>query len=304
MIKDFLKKSFFIVRMYFDGLFFGMRHVNSILTTNQKDDEDAIHVNEDGGGVFHDIMEQKLTQEVEELRYASYKIANESRKYKYIGNGRVRKKTSSQLTERHGLLEESDDLPILLIQDNFLICEDVLTVLNEVNNENKTKYKDDFHLKIERDIYPRFFLETYVKKLVLKESEGNYVIDLYCSKYPRQFSERKDRLFIKEIANVMNGKIKGSDVLDFTKISFITQNAWGVDDWFKFVFYDFELHDIIDFDGNYVIRLGCQSEVFMENIINKLYSSSMEEKYQVTAPKKNNTINMLTLHKEEKYTKS
>ena len=67
-------------------------------------------------------------------------------------------------------------------------------------------------------------------------------------------------------------------MLDFNELSFVSNNAWGVDDWFRFSFVDFELYDIIEYDGNYIIRLGCQSNIFMENLLDKIYSESAENK--------------------------
>ena len=47
-----------------------------------------------------------------------------------------------------------------------------------------------------------------IKKIVLKQSDGNYVIDLYCSKYPSQFSERKDKSFISELKKIKNREVR------------------------------------------------------------------------------------------------
>lgn len=299
-----IKRFFYNLKIFWYGLFYGMKGVENLITTNQKNQNGSVFEvsDEGGGGVFKDVLEQRVTQEVEELRYTSYKIANESKKYKYIGNGKVVKKNESQLTEKHGLIEESDNLPIILIQDNSLICEDVLTVLNEVNNKEKKKVFNDYHIKIKRSLLPRFLLEHYVKKLVLKQSDGNYVIDLYCSKYPSQFSSRKDKSFLTEIKKIKNREVRNSDVLDFEEISFITTNAWGVDDWFYFSFNDFEYYDIIEFDGNYIVRLGCKASVFMENILEKVYSKSAEEKYEKKEKKKNASVNILTYANKQNYT--
>ena len=38
---------------------------------------------------------------------------------------------------------------------------------------------------------------------------------------------------------------------------------------FIFLFNDFEYYDIIEFDGNYIVRLGCKANVFMEKYSRK-----------------------------------
>jgi hypothetical protein len=281
----------------------GMKSVDSIMTNNQKTQDGSGYEVSDsaGGGVFKDILEEKVTQEVQELRYASYEVAKQSKKYRYIGNGKVVKKTDNQLIQKHGILEESDNLPIILIQDNNLICQDVLSTLNEVNNDKNKNYFNDYNIKIKRSLFPRFLIEKYIKKLVLKQSDGNYVIDLYCSKYPSQFSEKKDKAFLSEIKRIKDGIIKNSDILDFDEIKFVTSNAWGIDDWYNFSFKEFEFYDILEFDGNYVIRFGCQSDVFMENILDKVYSETAVEKYENKSLRKNATIELTTFTNDNEY---
>ena len=296
------KMIYFCLRVFLYGLFFGMKKVDNLMTSSQKDLNGSVfEVTDDGGGgVFKDIFQQKVTQEVEELRYSSYEVAKQSKKYKYIGNGKVLKK-NVELNEKHCSVDESDELTIILIQDNLLVCEDVLSTLNEVNDKQNKKIHNDYTLKIERDIVTRFRIEEYIKKFVLKLSDGNYVLDLYCSKYPRQFSERKDRSFISELKRIKNGDIRNSDIFEFDKISFITSNAWGVDDWYRFVLNDFEFYDILEYDGNYIIRLGCQSEIFMKNILEKIYSESADKKYQNKEKKENTTANIINYQNNDNY---
>lgn len=295
------KKISLYVKLLWHSLFYGMRNADTLLTSNQKNYDGSGFETPDnaGGGVYKDLLEEKVTKEVEELRYSSYKVANESKKYRYVGNGQAVKKNTSQLTEKHGKIDESDNLPIILIQDNTLVCEDVLTTLNEVGAKEKKKVFDEFKIKVKRELLPRFLIESYIKKIVVKEAEGNYVIDLYCSKYPRQFSEKKDRAFLNELKRIKEGKVRNSDVLDFLEISFVTSNAWGVDDWYRFSFENFEYYGIIDFDGNHIIRLGCSAKVFMENILDKIYSESAEKKYESKERRGKMVINIDSYLNEE-----
>lgn len=302
-MRKYINKIYNKFKLFWYSLFMGMKSVDSIMTNNQKtQDGSGYEVSDNaGGGVFKDILEEKVTQEVQELRYASYEVAKQSKKYRYIGNGKVVKKTDNQLIQKHGILEESDNLPIILIQDNNLICQDVLSTLNEVNNDKNKNYFNDYNIKIKRSLFPRFLIEKYIKKLVLKQSDGNYVIDLYCSKYPSQFSEKKDKAFLSEIKRIKDGIIKNSDILDFDEIKFVTSNAWGIDDWYNFSFKEFEFYDILEFDGNYVIRFGCQSDVFMENILDKVYSETAVEKYENKSLRKNATIELTTFTNDNEY---
>lgn len=299
----FLKKILYNIKLFFHHLFLGMKNVDTIITSNHKSEDGSGYILSDdsNGGIFKDILEQKVTQEVEELRYASYEVAKKSKNYRYIGNGKVAKKTKSQLSLKPGFLDESDNLPIILVQDVKMVCDDVLTVLNEVNEEKNKKVFKDYNIKIKRDIFPRFLIEEFIRKIVVKQADGNYVIDLYCSQYPSQFNEKRSRAFLSEIKKIKSGIIRNSDILDINEISFITSNAWGVDDWFLFSFNDFELNSIIEFDGNFILRFGCQAITYMENILDKVYSKSAEEKYQNKTMKENAVIHLNSFMKPEEY---
>ena len=296
-----LNKIRLYIGLFWHSLFIGMKNAETIIMNSKKTSEDfGIETSDDAGGVFKDILQQKLTQEVKELRYSSYVVANEAKKYKYVGNGEVRKKEITELTEKHGIIDESDNLPVVLIQDCSLICDDVLTVLKEINETKNKKIINDYTLKIKRDLFPRFLIESYVKKIVVKDAIENYVIDLYCSKYPKQFSEKKDRAFLSELKRIKNREVKNSDVLDFLELSFVTSNAWGIDDYYRFTFNDFEFYDILEFDGNYIVRLGCKSNNFMENLLDKIYCETADEKYK-KKERRNGVINFIEF-KSNKYT--
>lgn len=300
MLNVFKKVSLYF-KLFWHSLFFGMKNAETIIMNSKKSNNDyGVETPDDSnGGVFKDVLNKKLTQEVKELRYSSYAVASESKKYKYIGDGKAEKKSESQLSEKHGYVDESDGLPILVIQDCSIVCEDVLTTLKEVNKTSDKKVFSEYNLKIKHNIFPRFLIESYIKKIVVKQADGNYVIDLYCSKYPRQFNEKKDRAFISELKKIKNKEVKDSDILDISEISFVTSNAWGIDDWYRFSFTDFEFYDIIEFDGNYIIRLGCQPNIFMETILSKIYCDSAVEKYNRKERRQNATLGNWIFKKPE-----
>ena len=299
-LKNYFNRLLGKVNLLWHSLFIGMKNADVLMTTSQKNnDASGYEIPETGGGgVYKDLLEQKVTQEVEELRYASYHVAKESKKYRYIGNGNAVKKSDSQLKEKHVKIDESDNLNVVLIHDNKVVCEDVYTILKEVDTKENKKNRNDYNIKIIRDLVPRFYIEDYVKKVVVKDAEENYVIDLYCSKYPRQFNERKDRAFLSEIKRIKDG-FKNSDILDFKKISWVTTNTWGADDWLTYSFIDFEFNQIVEFDGHYIIRFGCKADVFGEDLLDKIYCATADEKYQKKTAKKNNVIQLVKMETDE-----
>ena len=281
----FLKKCLIYLRLLWYGLFQGFKSVDDLITKNQKDSEDfSIEINNVGNSVYKDILEEKQTQEVKELVYKSYRVAEESKNYRYvgdIGNGYVVKK-EKDLSQYPKNIENYDNDKIVLVQDNFLIVKGVNDVLNE---SNELTYK----MKVKRDLLPRFLIERYVTKIVIKENENGNLIDLYCSKYPRQFSERKDKPFLRELSNIKNKIVRNSDILDFSEFTFVTENAWGVNDLLEVSVTDIKLDKIIEYDGHYIIKM--LGNYNTNNLLDKVYCESVEEKYRTKAPKENNAIN-------------
>ena len=285
-------KLVFYGRTSLHALFSGLKGADALLTSNQKPaNGSGIEIpDEGGGGVYKDMLEQKVTKEVEEVRYTSYKVANESKKYRYVGNGEAVKKTSSELTEKHTVVDESDNNPIVLIQDNSLITEGVLETIKEVDKKKDKKIKSNYIVKINRDFIPRFFLEQYLKKVVVKSfDEDRYILDLYFSMYPRQFSARTDSFFLNEIKKIKDEGVR-SDLFDIKSIGFVTFNAWGSEDYREYLFEDCELLDIITFDGNYVAKTLCSGSIINNDLLEKVYSKSAEDKYKNKAVKKGGAI--------------
>jgi len=75
------------------------------------------------------LLKGEITQEVEELRYRTYKVDKESNKYNYVGHGVAVKKD-----------EKKQNNIIKFSQENKLVCNDILTELKHVNDYGVERY--------------------------------------------------------------------------------------------------------------------------------------------------------------------
>lgn len=85
------------IKGFFMAIPFGMKAADEILTTSNKDTDEgsSIHQQMEKKCVYNDLLKGELTQEVEELRYETFKAEEESNEYQYIGNGLAIKKKGS-----------------------------------------------------------------------------------------------------------------------------------------------------------------------------------------------------------------
>ena len=190
------------IKLFWHSLFYGMKSADEKTMGVTKDGnitDNAIeeHVSEDS--VYADLLKGELTQEVLELRDSNYRGYKGSFDYKYIGNGNVQKKKENMTTPKLNVYNP-ENWNVLLIQDNKTIVDGAYEVIisqDASEGEKIDTTNDKYYLKIDRDVFPRFLIEKYIKKIVVREYENHLKVDLYCSSYARQFMPT-DSLFISE----------------------------------------------------------------------------------------------------------
>ena len=69
-------------KLFWHSLFYGLRAADSVMQS-QTSGEEGVEINEQvkPSGVYADMLEQKVTKEVEELRDKHYRILKEADKY-------------------------------------------------------------------------------------------------------------------------------------------------------------------------------------------------------------------------------
>ena len=294
-IGKFFTNLLFNIKLFWHSLFYGMKVADEKTMGVTKDNnavDDAIeeHVSEDS--VYADLLKGELTQEVLELRDSNYRGYKGSFDYKYIGNGNVQKKNENMASSKLNVYNP-ENWNIALIQDNKIVVDGAYEVIisqdaNEGGEIDNTNNK--YYLKIERDVFPRFLIEKYVKKIVIRENNGELKIDLYCSTYARQFMPT-DSLFITEMKNIFEKKIKPTDTVMIDSIEFITDGSYGAKDITLYVLGTPSFEGINMYDGNFVITYNKVVPIcWGVDLTEKYRTEEMDKKYSEKAMRKNATL--------------
>ena len=299
-----MKKIWLNIRLFFFYLFRGLKNVDDVAFTSQKDttagSDSTIEQQQEVNSVYKDMLKGELTQEVIELRHEMYFSERQSKKYVYAGGGRAVKK--NDIFDYKGKLELSDGLPVVLVQENkedegSLMDFGIYHMGEKVELDNKAlgdlgrKDKKDFTITIERDFTPRFYLERHVTKIVVKAmDETHSLIDLYVPMYRSQFDNR-DKFFQSELNKIYMGDLR-SDMINFDSLKFITYNAGGVDDFIEYKFKNIVFENILKFDGSYVLRFAVENEVWTNDLLDEMYDEQTAALNAEHAPRKNNVYSL------------
>jgi hypothetical protein len=250
------------------------------------------------------LLKGELTEEVKQLRYRTYKVDREAKKYKYFAPTLALKKKEGK-DNKFVSYDKSDGLDVITIQYNYALSEDTLDAINQIENGGrgeKTKYK----FEIKRNFVPRFRLEEFLKKVVVKRlDETHAILDFYFSQYPERFFNTSDdksfrsKAFINEIKRIRNGG--KSDVLDMEQMRFVTSHAYKKDDLIEYVFRNLWYRETVEFDGDYILRFKASIEHDGYDLTASYYNKTMDEKYK-NNEKKEVTIDITGSVPVETYT--
>lgn len=168
---------FKLIKKIFYALPFGMKAADEILATSNVDVEEgsAIHKQVEKKSVWQDLINGEMTQQVEELRYETFKAEEESNNWQYIGNGVALKKNSDEKQKKNKRKK--------FVQYNLHQEYGLMESLSMLENE-KNALKDDWKTrKIFKATYKnpcvRFKLENYVDKVKVELSDKSYKTYFY-----------------------------------------------------------------------------------------------------------------------------
>ena len=296
-----MRKLWLKIKVFFTYLFIGMRSADDEITVGGKvgaEGGTTITQRKEDKSLYAALLRGEITQEVIEARHEMYYAERRSHDYIYNGGGRAAK--LNKVFDYDGNVENSDGHHIQIVQDNKLDMasyedygidvglkdKDREKVYGTIKNEDISK--KEYTIKIIRTFIPKFKLEEYAKKIVVKICDDKRIIDLYFSKYPIEF-DRRSRMFVNAITEIYMGDTR-SELLDIDGISFVTKNAYGSDDLVRYSYNNFEFRDIIDYDGCFVLRFLCDVVEDGEDLVQQFYDEATERKSQEHAPRKNATV--------------
>ena len=267
-----LKKIWIKIYSFFLYLSKGLNHADKIAFGSKNDALDSGIRNEqheEEESVWSDLLKGELTQRVIDLRYETAHADRESKKYEHVGGGIGKKKNN--MFSYSGNIENSDNLPLFLVQENK---EEVSTLTDAQDKVVRT-----FRLKVLYDYICRFRLDVYAKKCVIKktDNEKRFIIDFYVTKYHEK-SNNEHKFFLSEIKRILEGD-RRSDILGISNLSFETFNAFGAADGITYEFTDFYYINIVEFDGNYILRFNAKLKK-VEDFIDSIYNKESERKFK------------------------
>ena len=285
------------------GLALGMKTADEeLIHTNSAADDvsSGIHQQVTDKRVAKHLLKGEVTQEVEELRYRTYLVDRESKDFDFYSPVKAVRK--DKIDNRKFNIENSDCLEIITIQENKHIGDDVYDTLekidiNKVETDNngeveynlgKLKKDHNYTIKLGRNDWttPRYRLEEYTKKLVCfytNEEKTTARLDFYVTKYPND-KEYKSKGFVREIEKVKDNGMR-TDIFDFDKVSFLTSHAYKIHDGVSFKFRNVTFKDIVEYDGDYVVRFNADIVDGGTDFFDKFYNVKMAKNYEEKAEK-------------------
>lgn len=302
-MNNFFKKIRLNVSLFFHGLFRGLKSADETMlaqTSGEKNDGQEKTHRLEIDSVYNDLLKERKTQQVMETIDMSYRVAREADKYEVtvigdlsdesVGSGKelsaIAVKKVAMKYEKHPETFNERGYHVVLIQDNKKIRNTNSfspDALIEAFNLDGEDYQTTLELKYD-GFTPRFALEKYVTKLVLRETKaGKKKIDLYVSTEAGQFT-KKDAILIAELHRIMDNNLKKTDFLDILSINFTTDKAYGAEDYIWYNFTQIKYKKISIFDGSFVLTFEVGA-VQTNDIVESHKTESLDKKYEEMAPK-------------------
>jgi hypothetical protein len=199
----------------------------------------------------------------------------------------IKKKTKLDFM-KHPPVYNPQNLVIRTIQDNKQIQKTnfILSINEKFDNEILKSINDfDVTLTITRDEFtPRFYLEKYVKRIVVRENNTRVIIDFYIPSESSQFG-KIDAILISNLHKIKEENILKSDLTDFLTIEWYSDKAWNSDDVCHFKYDDIKFIGIDIFDGSFVLSFDCNIIENGTDLSEKFKTKELDEKYETEAQK-------------------
>lgn len=241
------------------------------------------------------LLKGEVTQSVKELRYRTYKVDDESKSFKYLGNGVAINEGKKERNLNH----------IKFSQECKLVTSSVLDDLKHVNDYGTEKYTLDIAYN---NPNVKFKLEQFATQIDVELKNGidggdssqftNYVVTkLHFSSIPNGY-EKKSAPFINELKNLkkMVDSAKSDEFIKaifvhseiassmFT-LNFITYKATNDEpDLISYSFANPMLETIEEENAEFILTFKwdyCLAKDLKANF----YDATMEKKYEENTPK-------------------
>ena len=268
---------------------FGMKAVDEMLTTSKidSDNTNTIEQQVNQNNVLNDLLKGELTQEVEELRYETFKAEELSNDYVYIGNGLSVKKKGDSKLKRKKFTQYN-------MHQEYGILESIGMYENGKESE-RDDWKNRSIFKIEyKNHCVRFRLENYIEKISVNLKDSTYKTEFYIidDKYSKKTrplvnfikktNSELNRLKVENNKKKLLSYCEKNEICnDIKSLSFTTINATNdVPNVIDYNFSNAKLDSIREEDGYVVVTYSWKN--FDGNILlsDKFKSDSAEKKFK------------------------
>lgn len=237
------------------------------------------------GQLMDSLIRGEITEEVKNLRWRMYKVANASRSFKFKVSGYTKegKPTFSmeEVNNKDSIsnikVDEYDSYKLEMVVDNTPITsgsdiEEVMTA------EELEAVKQELPINISRSSIPKFDIERYTKKMLVRDIDGDKkLLEFYVSKYPEEL-KRSSYFFISEVKKAIENP-RQSSMLDINTVKFITDRTLGVDDFLEYEYKIESFDKIITFNEFYVIKFIAKTIINGVFILEDKRVNELDEKY-------------------------
>lgn len=306
-MRELLRRIKLNLTLFFHGLFQGLRSADETMlsqVSGEEQDGQEISHKLEINSVYNDLLKEKKTQEVAELIDMSYRVAREADNYEVtlIGDlsddavnsdrtlSAVAVKKVAMKFDKHPEVFNERGYHVTLIQDNRQVQKTgvwsaTLSDFKNALNNNGKDYSSIFELTYD-GFTPRFKLENYMKKLVLRETKaGKVKVDFYLPLEAGQFT-KTDAILIAELHRIKDEKLKKTDFFDIQSVYFVTDRAYGAENLVAYKLYKLTFKKLSEFDGSFVATFTVDN-VNTYDIVEAHKTKTLDQKYNELAPRGN-----------------
>lgn len=269
----------FLLNIWY-GLPFGMKAAGDEILGSGTADENGTSITKETEDqrVGKHLLKGEVTQEVEELRYRTYKVANESENFNYLGNGVA-------IKDEKGKTFDNGNRRIRFSQENKLLCATVLEEFKRMNDYGTERYV----LEMTYDGIVKFKLEQFATLIdVLIDDHDKFIVEtsLHFEKQANPYNA-KSKPFINALSALKDVKseaeISRNEIASsLVGIGFTTYKADGEDNFVNYLFTsDCKFKGLKETEHEYILTYSWGGYIRVPlNLEEKYYSKEMDEKYQ------------------------
>lgn len=250
------------------------------------------------------LLRGEVNQEVKDLRWRTYKVMkaaekknarlipkmiygeNGEREFAYDEEGSIifESATVNPRNKERALekvvVDLTDNYPVKMVVKN----EPVTNPLDSKADENmvvgySSKNLNDTPIKIIRDFVPKFEIENYAKKMVVRTiSDTEVLLEFYISKYIDPYNA-SSKMLVAEMNKILTNGPDKVNSLEIKEVGFISDNTIGSDDFMGYAYDIIGFDKIVDFDGYYVLKFKATVTLDGEDLMEKYREAELDRKY-------------------------